>query len=80
MPQMNMHVTPDFARDLRRVMRARKYRSKSDAIRDAVRALAAKVESESKPFDFRSLAGIAKKGPRNRKPRFPDDASLWKKG
>lgn len=76
MKQLNLNVTPEFARDLRAFMKARKIKRKSEAIRVAVHELA---ERSRKPTDFHSWLGLAltKHTKPNLNPNIDDD--LWEK-
>jgi len=76
MKQLNLNVTPEFARDLRAFMKERKIKRKSDAIRLAVRELA---ERSRKNFDFRSWIGLALSDHPNPNPRFKSEDDLWDK-
>ena len=49
MAQINFHTTPDFENDLAQLMKALKLRSKSEAIRVAVREMAAVLKSLHPP-------------------------------
>jgi hypothetical protein len=77
MKQLNLNVTPEFAKDLRTFMKQRKIKRKSDAIRLAVHELA---ERSRKDFDFRSLIGLALSDNPNPNPRFKSEDDLWEKG
>jgi hypothetical protein len=76
MPQLNLNVTPEFERDLRRFMRAKGITKKSDAIRQALHEAVAKAGSASRS-DFRSWLGLGLKVPLNPKPRFSNEDELW---
>lgn len=80
MAQINIHVTADFERDLKRLMRARKLDNKSEAIRLAVRESLQRLESEKRRADIRKLIGIARGDGENPNPRFTDEDQLWEKG
>ncbi|HYM10933.1 MAG TPA: hypothetical protein VEU62_09375 [Bryobacterales bacterium] len=76
MKQLNLNVTPEFERDLRRLMKQRGIARKSDAIREALREAAAR-EAGGREQDFRSWLGLALKAPLRRKPRFRSEDELW---
>jgi metal-responsive CopG/Arc/MetJ family transcriptional regulator len=81
MPQINLNSTPELARDLKRLMRERGFRTKSEAIRAAVREAVTRLEREPRSgFSFRSLIGAANLVPANPHPRFQSDGDLWKEG
>ncbi len=77
MKQLNLNVTPEFARDLRTFMKARKIKRKSEAIRVALEEAATRIRGD---FDFRSLIGLAVDDNPNPNPKFKTDDDLWKKG
>jgi hypothetical protein len=72
--QLNLNVTPEFERDLRRVMKARQISRKSDAIRVVVHEAAA---SGARDYDFRRLLGAGLHAPLNAAPRFKSEDDLW---
>ena len=76
-PQLNIHVTPEFEKALSQLMRARKFRTKSEAIRFAVReALQLSVRSRQS-CDYSEWLGLAAGAPQNPKPRFRSEDELW---
>lgn len=77
MAQLNMHMTPEFADDLDRFMRARKLANKSEAIRLAVREGLERALDEAGCTDFRSLIGAATRAPVAARPRFTSHDQLW---
>ena len=76
MKQLNVNIDEEFERDLRRVMRTAGFKTKSEAVRYAVRA-AAEHSSPVKRTDFRSWIGLALKGKPNPNPRFKSEDDLW---
>lgn len=79
MPQLNMHVTPEFEADLQEFMKRRGLKAKSEAIRVAVKE--ALKDKEKVVFkDYKSLLGLGNKGEPNPNPRFKSDDDLWEKG
>jgi Arc/MetJ-type ribon-helix-helix transcriptional regulator len=76
MKQLNVNVTDEFEKDLRRVMKAGGYKTKSEAVRQAVRQAAARAHGK-KAYDFRSLIGVALGGKENPNPRFKTEDDLW---
>jgi Arc/MetJ-type ribon-helix-helix transcriptional regulator len=88
MPQLNMHLTPAFRRDLAQFMRLRKIESKSEAIRVAVEeALAAEKKKAAQAIAdakqreaIQGLLGLAKTwGPPDPNPKFLDDEEMFLK-
>ncbi len=57
-------------------MRARRIRSKAEAVRVAVHEAAAAATRGS--TDFESWLGLGNEAPLNARPRFPTHADLWK--
>lgn len=78
MAQLNMNVTPEFEEALARLMRIRRIRNKSAAIRIAVSEALQRSLAESTSFDWSAMAGRAS-GEENPKRRFHSDADLWEK-
>jgi len=76
MRQLNINVTEEFERDLRRYMRQKGITKQSEAIRQALREIVAKASSASNS-DFRSWLGLGLKAPLNPKPRFRSEDELW---
>lgn len=76
MPQINLHVTDRFEKDLRRYMRARGIPTKSAAIRTAVRE-GCQRSASAKGTDFLSWVGLGKKGP-GKRGRFASHDDLWR--
>ncbi len=76
MKQLNLNVTPEFETDLRRYMKRRGVRAKSDAIRLALREAVERGSGET-AYDFRSWLGFGLKAPLRRKPRFAIEDELW---
>ena len=75
MRQVNLNVTPEFDRDLRRFMKLRGISQKSVAIRQAVREAVARG-SDRAGCDYRTWLGLGLKAPLNPKPRFEDEDAL----
>ncbi len=76
MPQINLHVTDRFEKDLRRFMRARGIPTKSAAIRTAVEE-GCERSAAARRADYRSWLGLGKNGPA-RRPRFASHDDLWR--
>lgn len=77
MAQLNMNTTSQFEETLARFMRLRGIRTKSEAIRVAVREgleLAVRTEGHT---HFTSWLGAGNGGPLNPSPRFHSDHDLW---
>jgi hypothetical protein len=72
MRQLNLNVTEEFERDLRRFMRQKGITKQSEAIRQAVREAGAASHA-----DYRCWLGLGLKTPLNPKPRFRSDHDLW---
>lgn len=75
MPQLNMHVTPEFEADLQEFMKRRGLRAKSEAIRVAVKE-ALQVKEK---VDYSKWLGLGNRGPTNPNPRFESDDDIWEK-
>lgn len=79
MSQMNLHVKPEFERDLAKLMRLRGIRTKSEAIRLAVRETVERAQRAGPKTDFSQWKGAALGAGLNPKPRFTSDDELWSK-
>jgi Arc/MetJ family transcription regulator len=77
MPQVNIRVTEDFARDLARYMKARGIPTKSAALRTAVRDGLERSRATSR-VDVRSWLGLARRGRENPRRRFRSEDDLWR--
>ena len=76
MRQLNLNVTEEFERDLRRFMRQKGITKQSDAIRQALHE-AVRKSSPASHSDYRSWLGLGLKAPLNPKPRFSSEDDLW---
>jgi hypothetical protein len=76
MRQINLNVTAEFERDLRRFMKERKLSRKSDAIRVALHE-AATSKAAGGEYDFRPWLGLGLRAPLRRKRRFHSEDDLW---
>ena len=77
MPQFNMHLTPEFQKSLADYMRLRHLKTKSEAIRQAVRDALERERSRARAADFKTWLGLANRAPGNPHPRFASDDDLW---
>jgi hypothetical protein len=77
MAQLNINLTPEFQRDLALFMRMRNIRTKSEAIRTAVRECVKRSQRAGPKVDFSSWIGMARRRKRGRGPRFHTDDDLW---
>ena len=76
MRQLNLNVTQEFERDLRRFMRQKGITKQSEAIRQAVHEAVTKAGAAAH-CDYRSWLGLGLKAPLNPKPRFRGEDDLW---
>ncbi len=77
MPQLNIHLTPEFQKNLTEYMRLQRLRTKSEAVRHAVREALERARSQRRPADFTAWLGLGNRAPQNPHPRFPSDDDLW---
>lgn len=75
MAQINLHVTPEFEEALEALMRARRLRSKSEAIRYAVQEAAAPYRT-APARDFSVLQGLLRRHSPRKRPAHPPVADL----
>ncbi len=76
MSQLNINMTPEFETALKRLMQARGLKSKTEAVRLAVREALERARPAGKT-DFTSWIGLGNAAPGNPRPRFPSDDALW---
>jgi hypothetical protein len=76
-PQINLHVTEQFKKDLRRFMRSRGIPTKSAAIRTAVHEGSERSARGARGVDVRSWLGLGNLGPTKRR-RFASHDDLWR--
>lgn len=77
MTQLNIQVSPEFEQNLQRYMKLKGIRTKSEALRTAVRESLNAIVREERKTDFNAWLGAAKRVPQNPRPRFPTDDALW---
>ena len=80
MAQINIHTTPEFEENLENLMKIKGIKSKSEAIRYALKvryALKECVERATLRSDFNSWIGVARHISENPQLRFPTDDALW---
>jgi hypothetical protein len=75
--QLNIHVTPGFARALERFMRLRSISNKSEAVRIAVEEAAQRESRVRRRAEFASWRGAGLQAPLNPSPRFRSEDDLW---
>jgi len=77
MPQLNLHLSPEFEQALAEFMRHRHIRTKSDAVRLAVLEAVERERRAYRAPDFSQWIGLGKQAPENPHPKFQSDADLW---
>lgn len=78
MGQINLRVTEEFEETLARFMRVRGIRSKSEAIRAAIREGLQAATERRGHVHFRAWLGAASGPGENPNPRFKSDDELWR--
>lgn len=78
MPQLNIHLTPTFEKDLKKFMKIRHIETKSEAIRIAIKEGIEHSIGPVKPVDFSKWIGLGNQAPVNKKRKFFSDSDLWK--
>jgi hypothetical protein len=78
MTQLNIRLTAEFNRNLRKFMKVRHIKSKAEAIRAAIKEGLNWVTAHEKSLDFSKWLGLAKEASINNKSRFNSDDDLWK--
>jgi hypothetical protein len=77
MSQLNIHMTPQFEKDLQKFMKARHISTKAQAIRVAIQEGLERVVLAQRKVDFSAWLGMGNRAPVNRKTRFRSDDDLW---
>lgn len=77
MAQININTDAELERDLRRLMKARGFKHKSEAIRVAVHEAAERASHARGEGQFAAWIGLGLSGAKNPTPRFHDDDDLW---
>lgn len=79
MAQININVTPQLKKDIEKYMKVRGVKTKSDAIRLALREVVEQLTSQ-KSTDFQSWLGAGLKAPTRPNAKFRSEDDLWKVG
>jgi hypothetical protein len=74
--QLNIRTDPEFERELDALVRKTGARTRTAAIKQAVRVALERVSVSRRRFDFRDVIGIA--GKPNPRARFRSDDDLYK--
>jgi Arc/MetJ-type ribon-helix-helix transcriptional regulator len=77
MPQLNIHLTPEFEEALSEYMKLRRVKTKSDAVRLAIQEAVERERQLRIVPDFSRWLGLARQVPENPKPLFRSDDDLW---
>jgi Arc/MetJ-type ribon-helix-helix transcriptional regulator len=77
MPQLNIHLTPEFEEALSEYMKLKRVRTKSDAVRLAIQEAVERERRLRTVPDFTRWLGLARQVPENPNPRFRSDDDLW---
>lgn len=79
MTQINLHVTAEFEKELEQLMKVKQLKTKTLAIRIAVKeCLEHAIAAQKIPSDFSHWIGLGNQATMNEKPRFESDDDLWK--
>jgi len=78
MRQLNIHITPEFEKNLNKFMKYKKLDTKSEALRVALKEALEQLETKPTAIDFRSWIGLGKQAPENKKLQFKTHDYLWK--
>ncbi len=76
--RISIQVTPELEKVLRRFMRSRRIKTKSEAIRIALLEGADNAVKKTTRCDFGDWIGLALRHPENPNPRFRSHDDLWK--
>lgn len=78
MTQLNIHLTSSFESNLRKFMKLRHIKTKSEAIRIAIKEGVERASAYSSPTNFSDWLGFANQVPVNKNVKFSSDNDLWK--
>lgn len=78
MSQLNINMSPEFEKDLLKFMRARRLKTKAEAIRTAIKEGLEHTIGHAKHVNFQTWIGLGKQAPLNKKNKFHSDDDLWK--
>jgi len=79
LPQLNINISDDFQKDLEAFMQARGIKTKSEAIKLAIKE-AANLARRQQTTDYQSWLGSGLKADLNETRRFNTEDDLWKVG
>ena len=71
-------MMPDFLENLTDYMRLSGVKTKSEAVRRAIREAVERLRPRPHATDFESWRGLGNRAPKNAKPRFRSQDDLWK--
>jgi len=77
MAQFNIHLTPDFEKNLRSYMKKKGISRKSEALRQALAEATSLLKKREGLTDFGNWLGIGLQAPLNPKPPFKNEDELW---
>ncbi|HBL30046.1 MAG TPA: hypothetical protein DD490_24675 [Acidobacteria bacterium] len=77
MSQINVHLTSEFEQALAEFMQLRQIKTKSDAIRAALKEALERARRHREAPDFSRWVGLGLQEPENPAPRFRSDDDLW---
>jgi len=77
MAQLNIHITEEFEKALLSYMRIRGLKTKSEAVRQAVREGLALAVAQQRMIDHSQWIGIGNQAPQNDDRRFSSEDELW---
>jgi hypothetical protein len=77
MAQLNLNLTPEFKKDLEKYMKHKSLRTKSDAIRMALREVVALLTS-TKKTDYSAWLGAGLKAQTRNELQFKSEDDLWR--
>jgi hypothetical protein len=78
MSQLNIHMTEAFEKKLKRYMRVRGIKTKSDAVRTAVEE-SLRLAEKPRKFSINDLYGLAKNLPKTPRSQWLTEDDLWEK-
>ena len=77
MAQLNINITPEFEKDLNKLMKSKQLKTKAETIRIAVKECLDQTMQKKNLVDFNTWIGKGNKKPTNKNPKFKSEDDLW---
>lgn len=77
MAQLNLNMTPEFEKDLNKLMKNRRFKTKAETIRTAIKECLDRSNQKKHAINFESWIGMGNKKPVSKNPKLTSDDDLW---